>query len=271
MVVANRQGWLFRQAPAAKRRVLWLHDTANRLRRVRERAAIAWYTPVLVPLSAFHQRTIPRSLWGATAITIPLAPAELFKGATERAAAPKPRALFTSNPVRGLEKLLDLWARHIRPVVPEAELHLFGGAQTYQIRKGRRASSTIGRTLEAARGLVAAGIVVHDPAPRPVLRDHLSEARALLYPYPADETYCLAAAEAQAMGVPAVLGEAGCLSERVIDGVTGFLTRSDAEFVDRSVRVLTGDSLWLNMHRECLARQRSRSWDDVAADFEALL
>ena len=73
------------------------------------------------------------------------------------------------------------------------------------------------------------------------------------------------------MGVPAVLGEAGCLSERVIDCATGFLTRSEAEFVDRYFRVLTDDALWLNMHRECLARQRSRSWDDVAADFEALL
>jgi glycosyltransferase involved in cell wall biosynthesis len=167
--------------------------------------------------------------------------------------------------------LLDIWAGQIRPAVPDAELHLFGGAQTYQIRKGRRASSTIGRVLEAARGLGAAGVVVHDPAPRPVLRDHLAAARALLYPHPAEETYCLAAAEAQAMGVPAVLGAAGCLGERVIDGTTGFLTCSEAGFADRSVRILSDDVLWLNMHRECLARQRSRSWDDVAADFEALL
>jgi glycosyltransferase involved in cell wall biosynthesis len=73
------------------------------------------------------------------------------------------------------------------------------------------------------------------------------------------------------MGVPAVLGDIGALKERVVDGVTGFLTRGEDQFAERAVQVLSDDALWMNLHRQCLAHQRARTWDHVAADFEALL
>lgn len=271
MVLANRRWELFRAAPTGGRRVLWLHNPAEGLRRIVRRAALAWYRPVLVTTSAYHRSTIPRHLWGPTTAIIPLAPASLFSDAPELAAAPRPRALFTSNPVRGLDTLLQLWTARIHPAVPGAELHLFGGRQTYQAGTGRRAGHIMDTVLETARGLRAVGVVVHKPAARPALRQQLLGARALLYPGTKDETYCLAAAEAQAMGVPAVLGDIGCLRERVVDGVTGFLTRGEEEFADRAIQVLDDDALWLSLHRQCLARQRARTWDHVAAEFEALL
>ena len=44
---------------------------------------------------------------------------------------PPPKAVFTSNPLRSLGWLLDLWAEWIAPKVAGAELHLFTGAATY--------------------------------------------------------------------------------------------------------------------------------------------
>jgi len=271
MVIANRRWPLFREGPNGGRRVLWLHNRADGLRRIGRRIGLAWYRPILVTTSGYQRDSVPRHLWGTATVVIPLAPAACFADAPELAAAPKPRALFTSNPIRGLDQLLRLWASHIHPAVPGSGLHLVGGLETYQAAAGRRAGHRMQPVLEQARGLAGAGVVVHEPAARTALRNKLEGARALLYPGSYEETYCLAAAEAQAMGVPAVLGDIGCLKDRVVDGVTGFLTRGEDQFVDRAVQVLRDDALWLGLHRECLARQRARTWDDVAAEFEALL
>ncbi len=73
------------------------------------------------------------------------------------------------------------------------------------------------------------------------------------------------------MGVPAVLGDVGSLSERVVDGETGFLVRDETRFVERAIQVLSDDALWLTFHGNSLARQRQRTWDDVVADFERLM
>jgi glycosyltransferase involved in cell wall biosynthesis len=271
MVIANRRWILFRHGPRKAQRVLWLHNVAAGLGRLSWRAALAWYRPILVTASAYHKSTVPTYLFGATATTIPMAPAALFTNAVEHAAAPKPHAVFTSNPARGLDRLLQLWATRIQPAVPGALLHVFGGAETYQRGLGRATSEVLARTLETARRLENAGVIVHAPMPRPLLREHLVRARAILYPGSPEETYCLAAAEAQAMGVPAVLGDVGCLSERIVHNTTGFLANDADAFVAHAIRVLSDDALWLSMHRQCLARRHLRTWDHVAADFEALL
>lgn len=109
MVIANRRWELFRAVPETGRRVLWLHNPAKGLRRVMRRLALAWYKPVLVTTSRYHEASIPRHLWGTRTAVIPLAPAPLFMEAPELTRAPTPRALFTSNPVRGLDALLRLW------------------------------------------------------------------------------------------------------------------------------------------------------------------
>jgi glycosyltransferase involved in cell wall biosynthesis len=271
MVIANRRWILFRHAPRKARRVLWLHNVGSGLRRLSWRAALAWYRPILVTASAYHESTLPPDLLGAAATIIPMAPAAVLSEAVEHNAAPKPHAIFTSNPARGLDRLLHLWTARIQPAVPGAQLHVFGGAETYQRGLGRETAEALARTVAAARRLESAGVTVHAPMPRPLLREHLVRARAMLYPGSPEETYCLAAAEAQAMGVPAVLGNVGCLPERVVHNATGFITDGDDDFVARAIQVMSDDTLWLSMHRQCLARRQLRTWDHVAADFEALL
>jgi glycosyltransferase involved in cell wall biosynthesis len=91
-------------------------------------------------------------------------------------------------------------------------------------------------------------------------------------PYRGDpgETFCLALAEAQAMGVPAVVRPSGSTPERVIDGVTGHVAEDDESFAAAAVRLLCDDDLWRRWHLAALARQRGMSWDAVGARFEAL-
>jgi len=85
------------------------------------------------------------------------------------------------------------------------------------------------------------------------------------------ETFCLSLAEAQAMGVPAVVQPLGSAPERVVDGVTGCVAPDDHSFAAAAISVLRDDALWRRWHLAALAQQGGSSWDDVASRFEALM
>jgi glycosyltransferase involved in cell wall biosynthesis len=93
----------------------------------------------------------------------------------------------------------------------------------------------------------------------------------MLYRGDPGETFCLSLAEAQAMGVPAVVQPIGSVAERVVDGATGRVCTDDDAFVAAAVTVLRDDDTWRRWHHRALAIQRGSSWDEVAARYEALL
>jgi glycosyltransferase involved in cell wall biosynthesis len=93
----------------------------------------------------------------------------------------------------------------------------------------------------------------------------------MLYRGDPGETFCLALAEAQAMGVPAVVEPLGSTAERVIDETTGRVAKDDDGFVAASVALLRDDQLWRRWHLAALEHQRVLSWDAVGARFEALI
>ena len=76
----------------------------------------------------------------------------------------------------------------------------------------------------------------------------------MLYRGDPGETFCLALAEAQAMGVPAVVTPLGSVGERVVDGVTGRVVRDDDSFVAAAIAALRDDALWRRWHLAALAR-----------------
>jgi glycosyltransferase involved in cell wall biosynthesis len=114
------------------------------------------------------------------------------------------------------------------------------------------------------------------PLPKAALAGELAASRVFVHPGTADETYCFAAAEAQAAGLPAVVGNLGAMAERVRHGATGFVIddvpapAAAAVFADHVVRILADDALWRRLRDGTVASQRARGWDEVAADFEKL-
>ena len=109
------------------------------------------------------------------------------------------------------------------------------------------------------------------PVAHDALAAALAGARVMLYRGDPGETFCLALAEAQAMGVPAVVKQLGAVPERLVDGVTGRVAPDDDEFVAAAVALLRDDGLWRRWHLSALERQRGLSWNDVAARFEGLM
>ena len=267
LYIANRGHRLIGLVPA-RRGLFWIHNPGRYLAKPRYVWRLLRHWPVIVTTGVYHAATVPWWLPGGRAL-IPYGIAAPFRGIRPVRVPPPPRAIFTSNPLRGLDWLLDLWIARIRPAVPGAELHLYCGPAVYG-----GASAVHAREMEIvlarAATLAAAGVRLHAPVPREQLIAALEASRVMLYRGDAGETFCLAVAEAQAVGVPAVVQNLGALPERVIDGVTGAVAADDDSFARAAVALLGDDALWRRQHAAALERQGGLSWDEVAQRFEAL-
>jgi len=268
LYIGNRGHRLIGLVPRPRRRVLWLHNPARYLRKPRMAARIAWYRPLIVTTGAYHASTVPAWLIDGGRTVVPYGVLDRFRHAEPRE-PPPPRAIFTSNPLRGLDWLIDLWVARIRPAVPGAELHIYAGAAVYGgVTKHAREIEAV---LSRAEALEHQGIRRFAPVGRERLVEMLTGARAMLYRGDPGETFCLALAEAQALGVPAVVTPLGSVGERVADGLSGRVATSDDEFADAAIAVLRDDVLWRGWHCGALQSQRGLSWDEVAQRYEALI
>jgi glycosyltransferase involved in cell wall biosynthesis len=247
------------------RRLFWLHNPAGYLKKPRNLWRLARYRPMLIISGTYHASTVPAWLPCAGREIIPYGVLDRFRGATPREVPPR-RAIFTSNPLRGLHWLLDLWVARIAPAVTGAELHIYAGPSVY----GSAGTAQMEQILARAAGLAAYGVRHFAPVGRARLAEVLSGARVMLYRGDPGETFCLALAEAQAMGVPAVVQPLGSASERVVDRVTGRVAPDDDAFATAAITALCDDALWRRWHLAALAQQGGSSWDSVAARFEAL-
>ena len=69
--------------------------------------------------------------------------------------------------------------------------------------------------------------------------------------------------EALASGVPAVVTDAGGPKFIVNDGVSGYVARTSAEFVEYTARLLSDVALRAKMARAAREQACRESWDDV--------
>ncbi len=265
LYVANRGHRVLGFCRGARRMAFWIHNPAAYLLKWRYQVPLLRRRPVLVFAGRYHAGTYPAWGMGGERRIVPLGVSAAFLGWPERPPPAAPIAVFTSNPLRGLDRLADLWSARVLPQVPRARLLVFAGAAVYG---DPRLAARMAPVLAHAR---AAGAELLDPLPKPALAAALAAARVFVYGGDREETFCLAAAEAQAMGLPAVVGGAGSLPERVRHGETGFVADTPAAFAAATVRLLSDDGLWQKQHRAALAGQDGCGWDRPAARFEALI
>src|SRR5438477_10512470 len=130
LYIGNRGHRVIGLVPEAKRRLFWLHNPAGYLKKPRFLCRLAWYQPTLVTTGRYHAATVPRSVVLNGLGIIPYGVLDSFRHAELRE-PPPPRAVFSSNPLRGLDWLLDLWAERMAPALPDAELHIYAGPTVY--------------------------------------------------------------------------------------------------------------------------------------------
>lgn len=168
-----------------------------------------------------------------------------------------PKAVFMSQPHRGLAKTVRLWRDHVRPACPGASLHVYCDRQA--------AHKAAGMTGD---DLARAGIVLEGRKKREDLIRAIGGSRAMFYPGSKDETFCYAAAEALALGIPVVTQGIGSLKDRVRDGVDGLVRPGNKDFAAALVRVMQDDALWRELRKNAVEAQETLSKDAVIGLWE---
>lgn len=266
LFIVNRDTRLLRRLPRRARAVLWVRESGRRFFRWGRLSTLGSRRPVLAFLGVYHAATYPGWLPGGPRAIVPPVTAEPFRTSAAPMRPPPPFAIFTGTSGPGLSWLLDLWSVRIHPALPKAQLYVFaapGGSGRERITP-----ALLGRV----KAMGDAGVHLRVPGAAADRIEELRQSRVLLDPgHPAD-MFGYPAAEAQAMGVPAVVCDVAALRERVVDGESGFVVppRDAAAFAAATVRVLGDDALWRAQRDAALRYHRARGWDDVAADFEEL-
>jgi glycosyltransferase involved in cell wall biosynthesis len=270
LYIANRGDKLIDLMPKAKKTVFWTHNPCRYMLKLRYLWKFWKVRPTIVFIGTYHATTLPAWVPDGGRRVIPYGIPDMFKQAIERTKASAPRAIFTSNPLRSLNWLLDRWENEIFPQAPKAELHVFGGPSVYG-SVGAEKAALMEAIFKRAEDLKDKGVIIRGPAKKSELIEELQQARVMLFRGDLNETFCLAVAEAQALGTPCVVQDLGSMAERVVDGKTGYVASSDEEFSQGAIKLLNDDDLWFEQHKNCLDTQRSWGWVQACEAFEELI
>lgn len=197
----------------------------------------------------------------------------------------KPRTVYSSSADRGLDVLLEVWPL-IREQVPDAELHVFYGWDTFD-----RVAQTSPHLWSLKAGILSlaeqaggedGGVFFRGRVGQVELAEEMQQARVLAYPTAFLETSCITAMEARAAGLPIVTSELGGLQESAAgqtliawsddeDEPVNRLSSYQDAFVDEVVAMLTERQRWEFFHSAALDGVNKLDWEHRAAEWAALL
>ena len=273
LFIACQQPYLFGFVRRPRRLAVWVLWPVSQLKHYKKLWPMWRHRPIPILISLYQAQTysplLPRT---GPKIVLPHGLPDDVRGLAPLATPPPPRAIFASNPHRKLLPLVELWAKSILPRVPDAILDVYGLNNVTDNKPADVWKQWEGIVLP--RGMsdqVKASIRVHPPLSRTGLIQAMRATRAMLYLGHKAEAFCLAVAEAQALGVPAVVSSLNILPERVIDGLTGYVRAKPDEFADCAVELFTNDDLWRRQHEAALQYQQGISWSEHAGRLETAL
>lgn len=270
--VVSRYPAFFNLPLAAGLKVLWNHDTLDNPRELR---LIHDEIDLFLVLSLFHKDNfllrLPQ-LDDRLVVTRNGLDFDLLDSSASATRDPD-KLIYASRPERGLKTLLEsVWPR-LHRWNPDLTLYVCG----YQLElrnmppQLKELYRQVGDLLESSPGLVVLGGLNKRDYYR-----HLSESALMLYPSVFPEISCLAALEAQALGVPVLTSDAFALSESVVSGQTRVAGKPASpeyvnDYVERAISLLADREKLAGLGREVREIiRRHYSWDLVAAEWDRL-
>lgn len=254
VVVASNDARVFDLAAKAARKVWWLHNpfALEKLYRKGSLGPLLRHRPDTVFLGTVAAQKFNKIVPLRSRRVIPYGIQALFR---EHAidGPRQPIFVWASQPQRGLPETLQAWQTH----APAGQLHVYGCTP----QQGRISEQDAARCQ--VRFMPRSG--------KAGLVQAYAGALAMIYPGAHDETFCLAAAEAQNMGLPVITMGIGSLRERVQDGVNGVICRSHVEMMDAAARLVTDRKLWSRLSEGAIRTSRLLTWDRAAQEWEKLL
>jgi hypothetical protein len=236
--------------------ILWLHNEVGLWRELRRgrMPALLRHRPAAVFCGARQAAQASSVLPFRFRVTLPHGlPARILE-AVPAGQIPGPEVIYASQAYRGLADVIALWRSRVAPAYPAARLRAYIAAED------------VGRYRVLAAG--APSIEIRPRVTNGQMPEILRRARVMVAPGHLSETFCLAAAEAIAMGVPVVTLGHGALGERVDHGKTGLIGRDLAELAAHIGNLLDDHALWQRLHEAGLATRREADWDHVARLWE---
>ncbi len=268
VLIVNRGDKYLDLNKKCKKRIFWIHNPAKYLLKYRYLSKLIFRKFTIVFSSDFHKSTYPSWAPAYKRVIIPYGiNKELIY---KKKIAPKPVAIFTSNPMRGLDWILNQWEKKIYPKVGESKLNLFTGIETYG-NFGLKHKKKIEHILSLAKGLKDKGVNINKPLKKKQLFDQLKKSRILIYKGTDDETFCMAVAEAQVLGIPAVVCNYGSLAERVKNNITGFVCKNSEEFSLKTIKLLKDDKTWMKMHKNLIKNNNHFEWFEIAKKWQQII
>ncbi|GEP10962.1 glycosyltransferase family 4 protein [Methylobacterium gnaphalii] len=240
------------------RTVLWMHNPLPVEKALRRGYVlpILRLAPDAVFVGEVAERAASRLYRFRSRMVIPHGLGEAFRTAPVSDGG-SPVFVFASQQQRGLDRTLRAWHESGVYRALGGSLRVYGTAQE-DLRPA------------AARAL-RLGVSFHSRLTAEQLAQAYRGCRAMLYPGAVDETFCLAAAEAQAMGLPVVTLGIGALAERVRHGIDGLVARDDREFAHFAALLARDDDLWRHLHEGALLQRAALTWDRAAVLWASLL
>ncbi len=268
VLVINRGDKYLNFKTECKRRIFWIHNPAKYLLKFRYLSKLFFNKTKIVFSSLYHSRTYPFWAPASERIVIPYGVSKVK--VLPKKNPPPPIAIFTSNPMRDLDWLLDQWEKNIFPKVKNSKFNIFSGIETYG-NFGLKHKKKIESILKKAGNLKNKGVRVKPPVRKKDLFTNLRKSRILIYKGTNDETFCMAVAEAQIHGIPVVVCNYGSLNERVKNNETGFVCKNDKEFFNKTIKLLKDDNTWMRMHNNLIGDNNHLDWLTVAKKWKQVI
>lgn len=277
VLVISRAPWAFELPMRARRKYLWVHDVNVGEGSPETTARLGQFDRILC-LSKWHRQFFLDSYPGLdgsrVAITRNGIDVERF------AAEPLKRGNrlhWSSSPDRGLDRLIELFPK-IRKEVPDAEIHVYYGFDTWEQIARRRDPSSVGYVQNYRKfvsSLESQGIFYHGRQSQQRIAESLLASKLWAYPTWFTETSCITAMEAQAAGCVPVTSRIAALGETVVHGVLFDAPSTTALYADTFTRRV------ITLLKDEEARLRyavpgrkyaleSLSWTKVAAEWHKM-
>lgn len=254
----------------ASYKVLWMHDTEAGDRLTPDRASKFDRIVVLTEWHKNHMLQVYPFLKPSQLVVIPNGvDLSRFNG-TDPIRDPK-RVVYSSSPDRGLDTVLEhIWPQVVERV-PEAELHIYYGWNTYDLFIP--SFPWMGDYKNKIMSLISRSknVIQHGRISQERLALEMRRSGVWLYPTEFTETYCITAVEAQLAGLIPITNELAALKETVKSGiiVTDEVPeeRRMQRYIDATVDALREDFVrWPNLGTRDQIRKNAPAvtWDQVA-------
>jgi len=269
-LIAHRNPSLLRRVPNANRTALWTVGNAEYLGRSGSLSIIAARETVLILQSLTQSLTVPTVLQSNAAEVVVPASMDCYRTVPSMTPCEPANAVVTTHPQNGLGWLLDIWLNHVMARVATAELHIYSSILA-RGAAGGPCPAALRSVLDQAVGGRKKGVKIFQPLPDNEMSEVYRRGRLHLYPSHDRDLICTTLGDSQAVGLPAVARDKGAARERLLNGKSGYLATTDEDFADFTARVLEDDTIFAKLSKIAQTRQRNRTWDQVAADFERAL